>query len=152
MANDYFRFKEFTIQQDRTAMKVGTDGILLGAWVGVKGVRKTLDVGTGTGLIALMLAQRGVHELDAIEIDESAARQAMENVAASPWTSRVTVNHVSLQEFALRTHSRYDLIVSNPPFYEHAYPTKSQGRAFARHGEGLPYADLLECSSALLDS
>ena len=101
MSNHYFKFKQFTVWQDRCAMKVGTDGVLLGAWVSVEGCKRLLDVGTGTGLIALLLAQRAPQaEITAVEIDEAAAGQAAENVAASPWQERVKIVCENFRTFA----------------------------------------------------
>ncbi|MHC4886881.1 MAG: tRNA1(Val) (adenine(37)-N6)-methyltransferase, partial [Planctomycetota bacterium] len=115
-----FTFKQFHIDHDRCGMKVGTDGILLGAWTRVgAGVGQTLDIGTGSGLIALMLAQRSdpVGRITGVEIDAGAALQARENVNRSPWAHRVTVITESVQWVAREWGSAFDLIVSNPPFY-----------------------------------
>ncbi len=119
---DGFTFKQFFVAHDRCAMKVGTDGILLGAWAPVAGVKRILDIGTGSGLVALMLAQRTPEDvtIDAVELDAQAAEQASENVAASPWAHRIAVHAqdiVSWRGQAEQT-ARYDLIVSNPPYYE----------------------------------
>ena len=100
MANDYFQFKQFTIYQGRCAMKVGTDGVLLGSWADLTESKHILDIGTGTGLIALMAAQRNSQaQIDAIEIDEDACRQALENVQASPWQNRINIFHGRIQDF-----------------------------------------------------
>ena len=128
MGGNQFRFKQFTILQDRCAMKVGTDGTLLGAWVDLSGAEKILDIGTGTGLIALMLAQRSPQGLgilspvniDAVEIDLNSSIQARENVERSPWSNRVKVENYSIQKYTDICQKRYDLIVSNPPFFENA--------------------------------
>ncbi len=118
--NNPFKFKEFTINQDRCAMKVGTDGVLLGAWVSLSGKPiSILDIGAGTGLIALQLAQRSIAEtIDAIELDDDAYEQSVENFETSPWGDRLFCYHASLQEFVEEIDDSYDLIVSNPPFYE----------------------------------
>ena len=115
MPNQYFQFKQFTIEQSDCAMKVGTDGVLLGAWAPVDNARRILDVGTGTGLIALQLAQRQpLAMIDAIEIDAQAASQAQRNVQASPWADRVKI---ICQDFKCYSSSQpYHLIVSNPPY------------------------------------
>ncbi len=117
--NKPFHFKQFTIQQDKTAMKVGTDGVLLGAWVKIETeVCSILDVGSGTGLIALMLAQRSNAEvIDAVELNADAYIQTVENFEASDWGDRLFCYHASLQEFADEIDDKYDLIISNPPFY-----------------------------------
>lgn len=139
-----FRFKKFTINQDRCAMKVGTDGVLLGAWVHTNGAKKILDIGTGTGLIALMLAQKSTASIDAIDIDKDAYDQAKENVKNSEWKNRIHVYHSSLQHFANFSKNKYDLIVSNPPFFADAYKAGTEARNIARHtDETLSFNDLI---------
>lgn len=151
MPNPYFKFKEFTIWQDKCAMKVGTDGILLGAWVKAGEPQRILDVGTGTGLVALMLAQRFKEaSIEAIEIDELAAYQAAENVAASKWSERVKVYHSSFQQFIKKGNGTYDLIVSNPPFFSGGMPSGNAARAIARHGLQLSLHELLSGAFSLL--
>jgi len=146
-----FRFRRFTINQDRCAMKVGTDGVLLGAWASVEGVRTVLDIGTGTGLIALMLAQRSpMAEVHAVEIDADSAAQAAENAAASPWAGRVRVIHRSIQEYARDCSVPYDLIVANPPYFRDSLKSPSQARNRARHAEILTFGDLARSVSGLL--
>src|SRR4051812_45866820 len=121
MHDDSFHFKQFTISQDRCAMKVGTDGVLLGAWVMPNGATRILDIGTGTGLIALMLAQKTAAIIDGIDIDFNAFAQANENVEHSNWKNRINIFHNSLQKFSSNCEHQYDLIVSNPPFFSDAY-------------------------------
>lgn len=150
MSNPYFRFKQFAIFHDRCAMKVGTDGTLLGAWTDTAGVQRILDIGTGTGLIALMLAQRSQAQIDAVEIDENACLQARENVARSPWSDRIQVYHCPIQDYATTCLERYDLIVSNPPFFENAYKAPQKERAIARHSDRLEKIDLLQAATQLL--
>ncbi|MGB1207201.1 MAG: tRNA1(Val) (adenine(37)-N6)-methyltransferase [Chitinophagales bacterium] len=148
-----FRFKQFAIAQNRCAMKVGTDGVLLGAWANCKQATAILDIGTGTGLIALMLAQRNLlATIDAIDINVAAAEQANENMQASPWTNRLTVFPISLEAFAKKnTKKKYDLIVSNPPFFINSlHSPKSVGRNQARHTDSLPFSDLLLYVNQLL--
>jgi len=136
-----FRFKQFAIEQDACPMKVGTDGVLLGAWVSLSaGDRRILDIGTGTGVIALMLAQRSSARITAIDIDPACARQAAQNVASSPWRERVEVICTPLQRFAV---SGYDLIVSNPPYYDDSLLPPDRGRCTARHTVHLPFDDLI---------
>lgn len=150
MSNQYFDFKQFRIAQDRCAMKVGTDGVLLGSWAPLRpSCSRILDIGTGTGLIALMLAQRVVDaHVDAIEIDADAAAQAAENAAASPFSSRIRVHHCSLQDFDPScVEARYDLIVSNPPFYNATLKPDDEARAAARHCDSLPLRQIMECAS-----
>lgn len=139
-----FHFKQFTIEQDRCAMKVGTDGVLLGAWVKVNGANRILDIGTGTGLIALMLAQKSNAIIDAIDIDKDAFEQAKKNTANSKWKERINIFHTSLQEFSGSSKNKYDLIVSNPPFFEGTYKAGTEARNIARHtDETLSFDDLI---------
>ena len=120
MSNTYFQFKQFTIHQDKCAMKVCTDACMLGAWtagkLGGSGINNILDIGCGTGLLSLMLSQKINASIDAVEIDADAAKQAGENISASPWAANIRVIHTSLQEFMPK--KKYDLIICNPPFYE----------------------------------
>ena len=144
---NYFDFKQFRIEQDRCAMKVGTDGVLLGAWAG--GGRRILDIGTGTGLIALMMAQRFPDAaLTAIDIDGEACLQARQNVLASLFADRVEVVHSSLQDF--HAENRFDSIVSNPPFFEHSLKNPDARKSVARHVDTLPFSDLFDGVSRLL--
>lgn len=138
MSND-FSLKQFDIRQDRTAMKVGTDGLLLGAWA--QGGKHVLDIGTGTGLIALMMAQRfpDAH-VDAIDIDADAASQAEYNARRSPFADRVAVRCVSLQEYV--AEREYDSIVCNPPFFTQSLQSPDSKRTLARHSIALPFDDL----------
>ena len=114
MANNYFKFKQFIIHQEKCAMKVGTDGVLLGAWANCENTKHVLDIGTGTGLIALMIAQRSQAIIDAIEIDENACMQAQDNFQKSPWYSRINLVHQSFQDYATESNKKYDLIVLGP--------------------------------------
>jgi len=150
MSNPYFQFKQFKINQDRCAMKVGTDGVLLGVWTDVSGVRSILDVGTGTGLIALMLAQRSPAAILGIEIDVDAAAQAVENVQNSPWRERIKIETVSLQTFTKNTDYRFDLIVSNPPYFNKSLKNPDAQRSVARHTDSLSQQDLIVAVDALL--
>ncbi|MBO7379044.1 MAG: methyltransferase [Bacteroidales bacterium] len=150
MSNDFFQFKQFIVRQDSCAMKVGTDGTLLGAWA--RGGERILDIGTGTGLIALMMAQRFEKAIvDAIDIDAEACDQARRNAAESPFRERINVCNKSLQEFAgQETVKRYDSIVSNPPYFVHSLKASDERRSMARHAETLSYYDLMKCSSNML--
>ena len=151
MANPYFQFKRFTVWHDRCAMKVGTDGALLGAWADVGGRRRILDVGTGTGLIALMLAQRNEAALvDAIDIDADACAQARSNAAKSPFAGRIHIHHTPLADYRPPEGTRYDLIVSNPPYFADSLPCPDDKRRVARHAGSLDLPDLLRDSLALL--
>jgi len=131
-------------------MKVGTDGVILGGWTDIESADKILDVGTGTGLIALMLAQRSTAQIDAVEIDRDSCNQARENVARSPWEGRVKLYNCSVQDYAIASPERYDLIVSNPPFFENAYKANTKARSLARHGDFLSQFDLLSAAETLL--
>lgn len=144
MANPYFRFKKFTVYHDKCAMKVGTDAVLLGAWADTTFCRNILDIGTGTGIIALMLAQRSQAAIDAIDIDKEACVQATENAAASPYTERIKVVHASCADFvASNQQKRYDLIVSNPPYFINSLKCPDNKRTVARHTDTLLLSDLI---------
>ncbi|WP_455634159.1 tRNA1(Val) (adenine(37)-N6)-methyltransferase [Parabacteroides sp.] len=150
MANPYFQFKKFTVWHDKCAMKVGTDGVLLGAWASTERCLRILDVGTGTGLIALMLAQRSTTILDAIDIDPDACLQARENIAKSPFANRTQVYQTSLSEYKPDEHIKYDLIVSNPPYFIDSLKCPDTKRNLARHTDTLSLPDLLRDSRKLL--
>jgi tRNA1Val (adenine37-N6)-methyltransferase len=132
-------------------MKVGTDAVLLGAWVKTYGVRRVLDIGTGTGVIALMLAQKSGAEIDAIDIDPDAVAEAKENAAKCPWKERVHVQHVSLQDFSRIADHHYDLIVSNPPYFVDSLPSSEANRTAARHTVHLSFEDLITGAKKLLN-
>jgi len=147
-----FAFKEFTVQQDRCAMKIGTDGVLLGAWASVaNNPFSILDVGTGTGVLSLMLTQRSHSEtIEAIEIDDAAFEQAVGNFENSPWGDRLFCYHAGFNEFVEEIDDEYDLIVSNPPFYTENYKTESKQRDLARFSDALPFEHLLYGTAKLL--
>ena len=150
MSNPYFSFKQFTVYQDQCAMKVGIDGVLLGAWTCIENTARILDIGTGTGLIALMLAQRSDSIIDSIDINPNACAQASENIRLSPWSNRVNVQEISLQDFAVKTIQRYDLIVSNPPYFINSLKAPDDDRTTARHTDSLTHEDLISNSISLL--
>ncbi len=132
-------------------MKVGTDGILLGAWSDTTGAANVLDIGTGTGLIAIMVAQRAPGAtIHAVEIDDEACNQAMENMRNAPWADHLTCFHTAVQDFAKQTRQRYDLIVSNPPFFSGGTFSSSQDKTSVRHTVKLPHGDLLSAVRPLL--
>lgn len=149
MSNPSFKFKQFTVFHDKCAMKVGTDGVLLGAWSPVENVHRILDVGTGTGLIALQLAQRNAQaKIVAVEIDSAAAEQAAENVARSPWGDRITVECIDFRNYS--PTDKFDLIVSNPPYFVDALRCPDEQRRTARHTDSLNYELLFRHSAHLL--
>jgi tRNA1Val (adenine37-N6)-methyltransferase len=133
-------------------MKIGTDGVLLGAWTPISNNPKSiLDIGTGTGVIALMLAQRSTaKQIDALEIDEEAYVQAMDNFENSPWSERLFCFHAALDEFVEEPEDEYDVIVSNPPFYSEDYKTEYNQRDLARFQDAMPFEDLIEAADLLL--
>ncbi len=145
-----FRFKQFEIQDHRCAHKVGTDGTLLGGWVDVKNAKRILDIGTGSGLIALMLAQRTSPDtlIEAIEISLPDYSQASENVKHSPWHKKLTVRHSSLQQF--ESTYLFECIVSNPPYFNNSFKPPNANRVVPRHTETLSFLDLIQHSLRLL--
>jgi tRNA1Val (adenine37-N6)-methyltransferase len=147
-----FTFKQFSVQQDKTAMKVGTDGVLLGAWTPIDhNPNSILDIGTGTGLIALMLAQRSsAEQIDALEIDESAYEQATDNFENSNWSDHLFCYHAGLDEFIEEPEDEYDLIICNPPFYTEDYKTENEQRDLARFSDAMPFEELIEAADLLL--
>ena len=147
-----FQFKEFSIEQDRCAMKIGTDGVLLGAWTSVQDAYSILDIGAGTGILALMLAQRSdAEQIDALEIDEDAYEQCVDNFENSSWADRLFCYHAALDEFTEEMEDeKYDLIISNPPFYTEDYKSGDAARNMARFAESLPFEELIKFVSELL--
>ncbi|CAN1549463.1 COG4123 Predicted O-methyltransferase [Flavobacteriaceae bacterium] len=147
-----FSFKQFSVEQDQTAMKIGTDGVLLGAWTPIENNPfSILDIGTGTGIIALMLSQRSnAQQIDALEIDDDAYEQAVDNFENSPWSDRLFCFHAGLDEFVEEPEDEYDLIVSNPPFYTEDYKTENEQRDLARFADAMPFEDLIEAAALLL--
>jgi tRNA1Val (adenine37-N6)-methyltransferase len=147
-----FSFKQFSIQQDRCAMKVGTDSVLLGAWCPIENNPfSVFDIGAGTGILSLMIAQRSnAEQIDAIEIDEEAYEQCVENFENSPWGDRLFCFHAGLDEFVEEPEDEYDLIISNPPFYTDDYKSENAAREIARFEDALPFEDLLEAADLLL--
>jgi len=132
-------------------MRVGTDGVLLGAWADCQNASRILDVGTGTGLISLMLAQRSSADIDAVEVDSGAVVDAGRNFSASEWAERINLHHCSVQDFAGNSKEKYDLVVSNPPFFENSLKNPDLSKASARHTESLTFEELLYTVSVLLN-
>lgn len=142
--NNYFQFKQFRIIQRQSAMKVGTDGVLLGAWTDTGQAKTILDIGTGTGVIALMMAQRSDAKITGVEIEKSTAEEAAENVRNSSWSERITIENFSFQEFAGQCTQKFDLIVANLPFFVNSLKSQSSMLAMAKHNYLLPSDDLLK--------
>ncbi len=132
-------------------MKVGTDAVLLGSWVLPNGSREILDIGTGTGVVALMLAQKTLAKIDAIDIDENACLQAQQNIFESKFSGQLQVIHSSWQEFSKVNTKKYNLIVTNPPYFEQSLKSSDEQRSFARHADVLPFEELIDGVIKLLD-
>jgi tRNA1Val (adenine37-N6)-methyltransferase len=147
LPNPFFQFKQFTVHHDRCAMKVTTEACLFGAWVAMEiqntksGFQRLLDIGTGSGLLSLLVAQKNSLQIEAIEIDKNAAEQAGENIAASPWHKQINVIHQDMLTW--KTEKKYDCIISNPPFYENELRSKIPGKNIAHHDDGLRLSQLL---------
>ena len=148
MSNNYFCFKQFAIVQDHASMRVGTDGVLIGAWCNCAGARRILDVGTGTGLVAIMAAQRSEAQVTAVEIDADAAGQARRNAENSPWNGLICVECTDISDFT--ANSGFDRIVCNPPYFRNSLRCPDAGRNTARHNDSLSFETLAGCSARLL--
>ncbi len=135
---------------DKCAMKVGTDGILLGAWASAISPKTILDIGTGSGVIAIMMAQKFDAVIDAIEIEQDSFLQAEENIRNCKWYNRISIYNTSFQDFFKTSQTKYDLIVCNPPFFTNSLKSKGEGRTIARHNDSLPFRELIEGASKLL--
>ena len=148
--NNYFQFKQFKIIQEKAAMKVGTDGVLLGAWTRISDAKTILDIGTGTGVIALMMAQRSEAGITGIEIEKKATLEASENVNHSPWKNRISVENISFLEFVKTNDKKFDLIISNPPFFVDNQKSRDKDLAIAKHNDLLPFSEMISGSIKLL--
>lgn len=149
MRNPFFKYKQFTVYHDKCAMKVGTDGSMLGAWTNATNALHALDIGTGSGLLALMIAQKNTNLLvDAIDIDSGAIEQARENIMNSPFADRIRCEQTAIQDY--KPVVAYDLIISNPPFFTETLQSPDKQRATARHADSLPIEDLIKYSASLL--
>ncbi|MCW0483950.1 tRNA1(Val) (adenine(37)-N6)-methyltransferase [Gaoshiqia sediminis] len=146
--NHFFQFKQFRIVQEKAAMKVGIDGVMLGAWARLEKASRVLDIGAGTGLLALMAAQRSDAIVDAVELEREAADDARHNFEASPWNNRLHLFTAAFQDF--ETEQKYDHILSNPPFFENSPKSSDHKRARARHSDSLSLEELLGKSAGLL--
>ena len=147
-----FQFKNFSVEQDKCAMKIGTDAVLLGAWAPIENnPYSILDIGAGTGILSLMMAQRSsAEQIDAIEIDENAFEQCVDNFENSTWSDRLFCFHAALDEFIEDPEEEYDLILSNPPFYTEDFKTTDSQRDLARFQDAMPFEDLVEAAYLLL--
>jgi tRNA1Val (adenine37-N6)-methyltransferase len=152
MANDYFSFRQFTIRQDKAAFKVGTDGVLLGACADLPETGKILDIGTGTGLITIMAAQRSDASVIAIEPDKDSFDQAVHNVLSCKWADRIRVFHTDLRNFSEENEQKFDSVLTNPPYFRDSLRNPDEKKSSARHAFSLSSADILEFSSKLLTS
>ena len=146
-----FQFKQFTVFHDKCAMKVGTDGVLLGAWANVEDANFILDIGTGSGLIALMSAQRSNAKIIAIDIDENAVLQATENVKNSKWNDRIEVEYIDFYDFVKSSKIKFDTIISNPPYFKNSLKNPEPSKSIARHDIALNYELLISESVKILN-
>jgi tRNA1Val (adenine37-N6)-methyltransferase len=149
-ATGTFCFKQFKIEDGKSTMKVGTDAVLLGAVAEVKDTDRILEIGTGCGVISLMLAQRSNAQIDAVEIDEESVLQAKVNVLNSPWKDRINIIHSSLQDFARQTENKYSLIISNPPFFSRSLKSPFEKRNISRHNDNLSFEELINGAAQLM--
>jgi len=151
MANTWFQFKQFNITQGQTAMKVTTDSILLGAWTPCESAKSILDIGTGTGILALMMAQRNNFAIiDAVELDAEAVHQATFNFAQSDWNEQFKLYGTDFKDYCLKCTKAYELIISNPPYFSNSLPSPNVNRSVARHNSFLPFSVLLKGVAKLL--
>ncbi|MGK7396529.1 MAG: tRNA1(Val) (adenine(37)-N6)-methyltransferase [Candidatus Cyclobacteriaceae bacterium M3_2C_046] len=150
MANDYFQFKKFRINQAQAPFRVCTDSCIFGAWIKPDHPQSILDIGTGTGLLSLMMAQRFAAQIDAVEINDKAYQSACENIAISSWSNRIKVYWESVQQYAEQKTQTYDVIITNPPFFKDHHTTADPDKNQALHNQYLPFSDLLEVVLKLL--
>ncbi len=151
MPNPFFHFKQFSIYQDRCAMKVGTDAVVLGALADHLNPGSILDIGVGTGVLALMMAQRFPNsQINGVEIDKEAFTQAVENIRESPWGNSISICNQSFQEYHKNTEELYDMIVTNPPYFKDHLTSKDAQRNLALHNGGLSFGDLTKGVKSIL--
>lgn len=148
--SENFKFKQFTIWHDKTAMKVGTDGVLLGAWTQNNNPENILDIGTGTGLIAIILAQKTTAKITAIDLDTDAYNQTKQNISLCKWKNKIIAENISFQDFYKKQKTKFDLIVCNPPFFENSLKSQNKQREIARHTNWLPFEELIEGVSQII--
>ena len=151
MSQQTFVFKQFSIHQYKSAHKVGTDAVLIGSWAEVSKAKTILDIGTGTGIIALMMAQKSEAQIDAIDIEQGSFEQAEENASHSIWANRVKVYQYSLQDFAKTAHKKYDVIITNPPYFVDSSKAPDEERSHARHTDTLSFSELIAGVKSLLN-
>lgn len=152
MSQQTFVFKKFSVHQHKSAHKVGTDGVLIGAWAEVSKAKNILDIGTGTGIIALMMAQKSHAHIDAIDIEQGSYEQAKENAEHSVWANRIKIYHTTLQDFAKTVHKKYDVIITNPPYFVDSSKAPDEERSHARHTDMLPFKELIRGVFSILNS
>src|SRR6201997_574746 len=152
MSQQTFVFKKFNVHQHKSAHKVGTDGVLIGAWAEVSKANTILDIGTGTGIIALMMAQKSNAQIDAIDIEQGSFEQADENASHSIWANRIKVYQKSLQDFAANSTKKYDVIITNPPYFVDSSKAPDEERSHARHTDMLPFKELIRGVFSILNS
>jgi tRNA1Val (adenine37-N6)-methyltransferase len=152
MSQQTFVFKKFSVHQHKSAHKVGTDGVLIGAWAEVKEVKNILDIGTGTGIIALMMAQKSPAQIDAIDIEQGSYEQAIENAEHSVWANRIKIYHTTLQDFAKTVHKKYDVVITNPPYFVDSSKAPDEERSHARHTDLLPFKELIRGVFSVLNA
>jgi len=145
---DYFDFKQFRVYQQKSAFKVGTDSVLLGAWADTSSASRVLDIGTGTGLLAMMVAQRTKSKIIALEADRQSFEQAMQNIRICPWSDRIDVKNIRIQDYS--TDFKFDLIVSNPPFFRKSLPNNDERVSGTRHDINLSLGELLNSVDRLI--
>lgn len=139
-----FQFKQFSVEDNKSTMKVGTDAVLLGTWTTIQNIKNILEIGTGSGVISLMLAQRTEAQIEAIDIDKNSANQANDNFQDSPWGKRLNAFHFSLNDFKKKQSKKYDLIFSNPPFFIDSLKSPNKNKTLSKHTDELSYADLIQ--------
>lgn len=139
-----FQFKQFSVEDNKSTMKVGTDAVLLGAWTNVQNAKNILEIGTGSGVISIMLAQRSEVKIEAIDIDKNSVDQASDNFKISPWDKHLSAKHFSLKKFMIENKNRYDLIVSNPPFFIDSLKSPNKNKTLSKHTDELSYSDLIQ--------